>query len=80
MRGLDVWFCEVDSRWAREWRFGRLVVRVRVVGWSMLRLLSSLVGFWEERSVSVPALLAVEILRLVRLLWRLGLSVESMMG
>jgi hypothetical protein len=63
-----------------EWRFGRtlevpLLLEVTVP--LTLILLSSLPGICNERSVSVPALLAIEALRLVRLL---EFSLVSIMG
>lgn len=71
-----------ESRWAKEWRLGIAAAPVTfdALGRSTLRLLSSLLGSRRERSVSVPALLAEENLRLVLWLWRLGLSSESTMG
>jgi hypothetical protein len=71
---------EQDSRFAREWRLGNdleapLLLEVTVP--LTLCLLSSLPGICSERSVSVPALLPIEHLRLVR---RLELPLDSTMG
>jgi hypothetical protein len=63
-----------------EWRFGKILevpLLLEVTVPLTLSLLSSLPGTCNGRSVSVPALLAIEALRLVRLL---ELSLVSIMG
>jgi hypothetical protein len=63
-----------------EWRFGKILevpLLLEITVPLTLSLLSSLPGICSERSVSVPALLAIEALRLVRLL---EFSLVSIMG
>ena len=75
--GAFVW--DEDSRCARECRLGSglTALLLALLMTSGLCLLSSLPGRCREFSVSVAGLLAIECLRLVI---RLELSLESMMG
>jgi hypothetical protein len=63
-----------------EWRFGKILevsFLLEVTVPLTLSLLSSLPGTCNEHSVSVPALLAIDALQLVRLL---EFSLVSIMG